>query len=37
MTRWEEYQETGEAGNNEAMIDWLDSWGTDHEKLCSVK
>ena len=25
--RWEEYQETGETVDNEAMMDWLDSWG----------
>lgn len=37
MARWEEYQETGEAVNNEDMMDWLDSWGTDEEKPCPVK
>lgn len=37
MARWEEYQETGEAVNNEAMMDWLESWGTDEEKPCPVK
>lgn len=37
MARWEEYQETGETVNNESMMDWLDSWGTDEEKPCPVK
>lgn len=37
MSRWEEYQETGETINNEDMMDWLDSWGTDEEKPCPVK
>lgn len=37
MARWEEYQETGETVNNEDMMDWLDSWGTDEEKPCPVK
>ncbi|MBL4608230.1 MAG: ribbon-helix-helix protein, CopG family [Pseudomonadales bacterium] len=37
MARWEEYQETGETVNNKAMMDWLESWGTDQEKPCPVK
>ena len=37
MARWQEYQETGESVNNEAMMDWLGSWGTDEEKPCPVK
>lgn len=37
IARWEEYQETGETDNNEDMVDWLDSWGTDEEKPCPVK
>lgn len=37
LSRWEEYQETGEAVSNDAMMDWLDSWGTDNEKPCPVK
>ena len=37
MARWQEYQETGEIVNNEAMMDWLDSWGSDEEKPCPVK
>ena len=37
MARWQEYQKTGEIVNNEAMMDWLDSWGSDEEKPCPVK
>ncbi len=37
VARWEEYQETGEVVSNEAMMDWLDSWGTEQEKPCPVK
>ncbi len=37
MARWEEYQETGETVNNEDMMGWLDSWGTDREKTCPVR
>ena len=37
MARWEEYQETGETVSNDAMMDWLGSWGTDQEKPCPVK
>jgi len=37
LARWEKYQETGEVVNNEDMMEWLDSWGTDQEKQCPVK
>jgi predicted transcriptional regulator len=37
MARWEEYQETGETVSNDAMMDWLEFWGTDQEKPCPVK
>jgi predicted transcriptional regulator len=37
VARWEEYQETGEVVSNDAMVDWLDSWGTEQEKPCPVK
>jgi len=37
VARWEEYQETGETVSNDAMTDWLDSWGTEQEKPCPVK
>ena len=35
--RWEAYQETGEVVSNDAMMEWLDSWGTDEETSCPVK
>ncbi len=37
LARWEEYQETGETINNEDMVEWLESWGTEQEKSCPVK
>ena len=37
LTRWEAYQETGEVVSNEAMMEWLDSWGSDEEKACPVR
>ncbi|HCH31748.1 MAG TPA: CopG family transcriptional regulator [Oceanospirillaceae bacterium] len=37
VARWEEYQETGETVSNEAMTDWLGTWGTDKEQPCPVK
>lgn len=37
LERWEAYKENGETVSNEAMMDWLDSWGTDQEKPCPVK
>ncbi|WP_020210952.1 hypothetical protein [Gilvimarinus chinensis] len=37
LARWETYQETGEVVSNDAMTEWLDSWGTDAEKPCPVK
>lgn len=37
LARWEEYQETGETINNESMVEWLESWGTEQEKSCPVK
>jgi len=36
VARWKEYQETGETISNDAMTDWLESWGTDKEKACPV-
>ncbi len=32
--RWQRYQETGEYVSNEAMMSWLDTWGTDEEGEC---
>lgn len=37
FSRWEHYQETGEAISHDAVADWLDSWGSDQEKPCPVK
>lgn len=37
LARWEEYQETGETIDNESMVEWLESWGTEQEKPCPVK
>lgn len=37
LARWEAYQQTGEVVSNEAMMEWLDSWGIDGEKACPVK
>lgn len=37
VARWEEYQETGEVVSNDAMMDWLNSWGTEQEKPCPEK
>jgi predicted transcriptional regulator len=30
--RWEEYRQTGATVSNEAVMEWLDSWGTASEK-----
>ena len=32
LSRWDEYEETGDTISNEAMEEWLDSWGTEDEK-----
>lgn len=37
IARWEEYQETGESVSNDAVTDWLESWGSDLEKSCPAK
>ncbi|PIP78919.1 MAG: CopG family transcriptional regulator [Gammaproteobacteria bacterium CG22_combo_CG10-13_8_21_14_all_40_8] len=37
LARWKHYQETGESISNEAMMEWLDSWGSDQEKPCPMK
>ena len=37
LMRWEAYQETGEVVSNEAMTEWLDSWGSDEEKACPAR
>ena len=30
--RWEEYRQTGSTVSNEAIMEWLESWGSDNEK-----
>lgn len=37
LTRWEAYKENGESVNNQAMMDWLDDWGTEQERTCPEK
>jgi len=32
MQAWEEYKETGLHVTGEEIIDWLITWGTEHEK-----
>lgn len=34
QARWEEYVLTGDAVDNEQVMEWLDSVGTEHEKPC---
>jgi len=36
LARWETYKITGNAVENEAVMEWLDSWGTDEEKICPI-
>jgi predicted transcriptional regulator len=31
---WEDYKRSGLGVENEAMSEWLDSWGTDQETPC---
>jgi predicted transcriptional regulator len=31
---WKEYQRTGQFVSNEAVMAWLDTWGTDEEGQC---
>lgn len=33
---WADYQRTGQFVSNEAMTAWLDTWGTDRERLESL-
>ena len=37
LARWGEYRETAETISNESMVEWLESWGTEQEKLCPAK
>lgn len=32
LARWEEYEEFGEVVANLDVVEWLDSWGEEHEK-----
>lgn len=31
VARWEEYRQTARSAPNDAVMHWLDSWGTDNE------
>jgi predicted transcriptional regulator len=31
LKRWEAYKITGETVDNEAVMAWLDTWGSEHE------
>jgi predicted transcriptional regulator len=31
---WEAYRQSGQFASNEAVIAWLDTWGTDQEGPC---
>ena len=37
LLRWEAYKEDGEFISNQSVMNWLDTWGTDQEKLCPEK
>ena len=32
LAAWEEYRQTGRSVPNDAVLEWLDSWGTDDER-----
>ncbi len=34
LERWEAYEQSGEAIEHDAMVDWLESWGDDKENPC---
>jgi predicted transcriptional regulator len=34
LERWEAYEQTGEIIEHDAMVEWLESWGEDKEKVC---
>lgn len=36
LERWQAYRKNGETVSNKAMMDWLDSWGTEQEVPCPV-
>ncbi|NQY65411.1 MAG: ribbon-helix-helix protein, CopG family [Alteromonadaceae bacterium] len=33
LLRWEAYKEDGEFINNQSVMNWLDTWGTDQETI----
>jgi predicted transcriptional regulator len=37
LDRWERYQDSGEQIGNDAVAEWLESWGSDLEEPCPVK
>ncbi|SHE95128.1 Predicted transcriptional regulator [Microbulbifer donghaiensis] len=37
LARWESYQRSGEAISNDAVMELLDTWGTEQEKPCPEK
>ena len=37
LERWEAFEQSGETVSNEAVTQWLDSWGDDDEKPCPIK
>lgn len=37
LERWEAYKENGESVNNQSVMSWLDSWGTEQEESCPEK
>lgn len=37
LDRWEAYKENGQSVSNQAVMNWLDSWGTEQEKPCQEK
>lgn len=37
LSRWREYQETGEVVSNDAMMDWLSTWGEPGETQCPMQ
>jgi len=34
LARWETYKATGEVVEHDAVMEWLESWGTENEKVC---
>ena len=36
MSRWDNYQETGETVPHETVVKWLETWETDKESECPI-